>query len=214
GANRYGARATGAAPGTKSIQNSTCRVGGIPAISEPGLHSVYKTTIDTTGHRGSWLSRSSNSRTLLNLTPRSRSRAIELCRWFEKSEMVLALVIVPKETRLDTRDKNLFVTIVRNITTTIAGQLATTMEGWAILRKTVGGGQLQFVMDVEKRVTPRTIVRKRTTLKKKLRASQQEKEQMEQAFRQVIDWIREKFGVEISPCMADDDATTPDDACL
>nr|GFB37785.1 hypothetical protein [Tanacetum cinerariifolium] len=33
GANRYGARATGAAPGTKSIRNSTCRVGGIPSMS-------------------------------------------------------------------------------------------------------------------------------------------------------------------------------------
>ncbi|GJY32144.1 hypothetical protein Tco_0415639, partial [Tanacetum coccineum] len=30
GANLYGARATGVAPGTKSILNSTCRVGGIP----------------------------------------------------------------------------------------------------------------------------------------------------------------------------------------
>nr|GFA17130.1 reverse transcriptase domain-containing protein [Tanacetum cinerariifolium] len=49
-------------------------------------------------------------------------------------------------------------------------------------------------------------------LKKKLRASQQEKEQIEQAFRQVIEWIRKQFGVEIPPCMGDDDATTPDDA--
>nr|GFA46107.1 reverse transcriptase domain-containing protein [Tanacetum cinerariifolium] len=47
----------------------------------------------------------------------------------------------------------------------IKGQLATTAEGWAILRKTVGGGQLQFVMNVEKRVTPETTVRKRRTLK-------------------------------------------------
>nr|GEV14024.1 hypothetical protein [Tanacetum cinerariifolium] len=52
----------------------------------------------------------------------------------------------------------------------------------------------------------------RKRLQKKLRATQQEKEQMEQAFRQVIDWIREKFGVGISPCMGDDDTTTPDDA--
>nr|GEU80211.1 putative reverse transcriptase domain-containing protein [Tanacetum cinerariifolium] len=52
----------------------------------------------------------------------------------------------------------------------------------------------------------------RERLQKKLKASQQEKEQMEQAFRQVIDWIREQFGVEIPPCMGDDDATTPDDA--
>nr|GEX81654.1 putative reverse transcriptase domain-containing protein [Tanacetum cinerariifolium] len=40
-------------------------------------------------------------------------------------------------------------------------------------------------------------------LKKKLRVSQQEKEQMEQAFRHVIDWIRKQFGVEIPPCMGD-----------
>nr|GEY59343.1 hypothetical protein [Tanacetum cinerariifolium] len=49
-------------------------------------------------------------------------------------------------------------------------------------------------------------------LKKKLRVAQQEKEQIEQAFRHVIDWIRKQFGVEIPPCMGDDDATTPDDA--
>nr|GFB45513.1 hypothetical protein [Tanacetum cinerariifolium] len=48
-------------------------------------------------------------------------------------------------------------------------------------------------------------------LKKKLTASQQEKEQIEQPFRHVIDWIRKHFGVEIPPCMGDDDATTPDD---
>nr|GFC13628.1 hypothetical protein [Tanacetum cinerariifolium] len=49
-------------------------------------------------------------------------------------------------------------------------------------------------------------------LKKKLKVSQQEKEQIAQAFRHVIDWIRKQFGVEIPPCMGDDDATTPDDA--
>nr|GFA41688.1 hypothetical protein [Tanacetum cinerariifolium] len=49
-------------------------------------------------------------------------------------------------------------------------------------------------------------------LKKKLRVSQQEKEQIEQAFRHVIDWIRKQFRVKIPPCMGDDDATTPDDA--
>nr|GFB51325.1 hypothetical protein [Tanacetum cinerariifolium] len=49
-------------------------------------------------------------------------------------------------------------------------------------------------------------------LKKKLRVSQQEKEQIKQAFRQVIEWIRKQFGVEIPPCMGDDDTTTPDDA--
>nr|GEZ85567.1 hypothetical protein [Tanacetum cinerariifolium]GEZ85573.1 hypothetical protein [Tanacetum cinerariifolium] len=38
-------------------------------------------------------------------------------------------------------------------------------------------------------------------LKKKLRASQQEKEQIEQALRHVIDWIRKQFGVEIPPCI-------------
>nr|GEY06093.1 hypothetical protein [Tanacetum cinerariifolium] len=49
-------------------------------------------------------------------------------------------------------------------------------------------------------------------LKKKLRVSQQEKEQIEQAFHHVIEWIRKQFRVEIPPCMGDDDATTPDDA--
>nr|GEZ13775.1 hypothetical protein [Tanacetum cinerariifolium] len=48
-------------------------------------------------------------------------------------------------------------------------------------------------------------------LKKKLRVSKQEKEQIEQAFRHVIDWIRKQFGVEIPPCVGDDDVTTPDD---
>nr|GEV31251.1 ribonuclease H-like domain-containing protein [Tanacetum cinerariifolium] len=51
-------------------------------------------------------------------------------------------------------------------------------------------------------------------LKKKLRVSQQEKEQIEQDFRQVIEWIRKQFGVEIPPCMGDDDATTLDDAAI
>nr|GEV49766.1 putative reverse transcriptase domain-containing protein [Tanacetum cinerariifolium] len=46
-------------------------------------------------------------------------------------------------------------------------------------------------------------------LKKKLKVSQEEKEQMEQAFRHVVDWIRKHFGVEIPPCMDDDDVTTP-----
>nr|GEY09655.1 retrovirus-related Pol polyprotein from transposon 17.6 [Tanacetum cinerariifolium] len=49
-------------------------------------------------------------------------------------------------------------------------------------------------------------------LKKKLRASQQEKEQIEQAFRHVIYWIPKQFGVEIPPCMGDSDVTTPDNA--
>nr|GEW89972.1 hypothetical protein [Tanacetum cinerariifolium] len=49
-------------------------------------------------------------------------------------------------------------------------------------------------------------------LKKKLRVSQQEKEQIKQAFRHVIDWFRKQFRVKIPPCMGDDDATTPDDA--
>ncbi|GJU79100.1 hypothetical protein Tco_1276170 [Tanacetum coccineum] len=43
------------------------------SISDPGLHSVYRTAIDSMGHSGSWLSRSSSSRTLPNLTTRSRS---------------------------------------------------------------------------------------------------------------------------------------------
>nr|GEW25050.1 reverse transcriptase domain-containing protein [Tanacetum cinerariifolium] len=38
-------------------------------------------------------------------------------------------------------------------------------------------------------------------LKKKLRVSQQENEQTEQAFRHVVDWIRKQFRVEIPPCM-------------
>nr|GFC74188.1 hypothetical protein [Tanacetum cinerariifolium] len=67
-------------------------------------------------------------------------------------------LLMPQLSRLDTRDTNLFVTIARDITTAIAGQLATTAEGQAILRKTVGGSQLQFVMNVEKRVTPGTSV--------------------------------------------------------
>nr|GFC24860.1 hypothetical protein [Tanacetum cinerariifolium]GFC24883.1 hypothetical protein [Tanacetum cinerariifolium] len=60
--------------------------------------------------------------------------------------------------RLNTRDTNIFVTIVRNIITAIARQRATTAEGQAIMRKTVRGSQLQSVMNVEKRVTPGTIV--------------------------------------------------------
>nr|GEW53119.1 putative reverse transcriptase domain-containing protein [Tanacetum cinerariifolium] len=40
-------------------------------------------------------------------------------------------------------------------------------------------------------------------LKKKLKVSQQEKEQIEQAFHHVVDWIRMQFGVEIPPCMDD-----------
>ncbi|GKG27285.1 hypothetical protein Tco_0402988, partial [Tanacetum coccineum] len=39
----------------------------------PQYLSVYRTAIDPTGHSGSWLSRSSSSKTLPNLTPRSRS---------------------------------------------------------------------------------------------------------------------------------------------
>nr|GEZ63344.1 hypothetical protein [Tanacetum cinerariifolium] len=49
-------------------------------------------------------------------------------------------------------------------------------------------------------------------LKKKLKVSQQEKEQMEQAFRHVFDWIRKHFGVEIPPYMDDGDVTTPNNA--
>nr|GEX37707.1 hypothetical protein [Tanacetum cinerariifolium] len=49
-------------------------------------------------------------------------------------------------------------------------------------------------------------------LKKKLTVSQQENEQIEQAFPHVVDWIRKQFGVEIPPCMGDGDATTPDNA--
>nr|GFB38884.1 hypothetical protein [Tanacetum cinerariifolium] len=49
-------------------------------------------------------------------------------------------------------------------------------------------------------------------LKKKLKESQQEKEQIEQAFRHVVDWIRKHFRVEITPCMDDGDVTTPNNA--
>nr|GEW72707.1 hypothetical protein [Tanacetum cinerariifolium] len=49
-------------------------------------------------------------------------------------------------------------------------------------------------------------------LKKKLKVSQQEKEQIEQAFCHVVDWIRKQFGVEIPPCMDDGDVTTLDNA--
>nr|GEX30900.1 hypothetical protein [Tanacetum cinerariifolium] len=49
-------------------------------------------------------------------------------------------------------------------------------------------------------------------LKKKLKVSQQEKEQMEQAFRHVVDWIHKHFGVEIPPCMDDGDVTIPNNA--
>nr|GEY47971.1 putative reverse transcriptase domain-containing protein [Tanacetum cinerariifolium] len=52
---------------------------------------------------------------------------------------------MPQLSRLDTRDTDLFVTIARNITTAIAGQLDITTEGRAILRKTVGGSQLQWI---------------------------------------------------------------------
>nr|GEU80970.1 hypothetical protein [Tanacetum cinerariifolium] len=42
-------------------------------------------------------------------------------------------------------------------------------------------------------------------LKKKLKVSQKEKEQMDQAFRHVVYWIHKHFGVEIPPCMDDGD---------
>nr|GEU73728.1 retrotransposable element Tf2 [Tanacetum cinerariifolium] len=41
--------------------------------------------------------------------------------------------------------------------------------------------------------------------KKKLKVSKQEKEQIEQAFCHVLDWIRKHFGVKIPPCMDDGD---------
>nr|GEY94841.1 putative reverse transcriptase domain, ribonuclease H-like domain, aspartic peptidase domain protein [Tanacetum cinerariifolium] len=49
-------------------------------------------------------------------------------------------------------------------------------------------------------------------LKKKLKVSQKEKEQMEQAFCHLVDWIRKHFGVEIPPCMDDGDVTTQNNA--
>nr|GFB86055.1 hypothetical protein [Tanacetum cinerariifolium] len=64
-------------------------------------------------------------------------------------------------------------------------------------------GQMRGLMLVDEEENER--------LKKKLRVSQQEKDQIEQAFCYVIDWIRKKFGVEIRPCMGKDDATTLDD---
>nr|GEW20624.1 reverse transcriptase domain-containing protein [Tanacetum cinerariifolium] len=45
GANRYGARATSVAPGTKSIQNSTCRVRGIPGKSSGKTSRNSRTTV-------------------------------------------------------------------------------------------------------------------------------------------------------------------------
>nr|GEZ99041.1 hypothetical protein [Tanacetum cinerariifolium] len=45
GANRYGARATGAAPGSKSIRNATCRVGGIPGKSSGKTSRNSRTTV-------------------------------------------------------------------------------------------------------------------------------------------------------------------------
>ncbi|GKF78390.1 hypothetical protein Tco_0233958 [Tanacetum coccineum] len=50
GANLYGARATGAAPGTKSIWNSTCRVGGNPGKSS-GKTSGKSRTVGTSSSR-------------------------------------------------------------------------------------------------------------------------------------------------------------------
>nr|GEV42378.1 putative reverse transcriptase domain-containing protein [Tanacetum cinerariifolium] len=49
-------------------------------------------------------------------------------------------------------------------------------------------------------------------LKKKLKVSQKEKEQMEQAFRHMVDWICKHFEVEILPCMDDGDVTTPNNS--
>nr|GEX47665.1 hypothetical protein [Tanacetum cinerariifolium] len=49
-------------------------------------------------------------------------------------------------------------------------------------------------------------------LKKNLKVSQQEKEQIEHAFLHVVDWIRKHFRVEIPPCMDDGDVTTPNNA--
>nr|GEY12109.1 hypothetical protein [Tanacetum cinerariifolium] len=45
GANRYGACAIGAKPGTKSIRNSTCRVGGIPVSFKVSLSSALIATV-------------------------------------------------------------------------------------------------------------------------------------------------------------------------
>ncbi|GJU57424.1 hypothetical protein Tco_1235190 [Tanacetum coccineum] len=48
-------------------------------------------------------------------------------------------------------------------------------------------------------------------LKKKLKVTQEEKEQMEQAFRHVVVWIRKHFAVEIPPSVDDDDVIPFDD---
>ncbi|GKF06256.1 hypothetical protein Tco_0036924, partial [Tanacetum coccineum] len=45
GANRYGARATGAAPGIKSILNSTGRAGGRPGKSPGNTSGKYRTIV-------------------------------------------------------------------------------------------------------------------------------------------------------------------------
>ncbi|GKF69114.1 hypothetical protein Tco_0202171 [Tanacetum coccineum] len=50
GVNLYGARATGAAPETKSIWNSTCRVGGNPEKSS-GKTSEKSSKISTSSSR-------------------------------------------------------------------------------------------------------------------------------------------------------------------
>nr|GEZ06464.1 transposon Ty3-G Gag-Pol polyprotein [Tanacetum cinerariifolium] len=57
------------------------------------------------------------------------------------------------------------------------------------------------------RVQPFSDKEEKERLKKKLKVSQQEKEQMKQAICHVVDWIRKKFGVEIPPCMDDGDSS-------
>ncbi|GJY24312.1 hypothetical protein Tco_0397970, partial [Tanacetum coccineum] len=50
GANRYGARATGAAPGIESIWNSTCRVGGRPGNSSGNTSGKSRTIGTSSSH--------------------------------------------------------------------------------------------------------------------------------------------------------------------
>nr|GEV45604.1 putative reverse transcriptase domain-containing protein [Tanacetum cinerariifolium] len=71
------------------------------------------------------------------------SRPVNMNEVVRMAHTLMEQKIQAKLNRLDTRDANLFVTLARSITTAIAGQLATTAEGRAILQKTVRGSQLQ-----------------------------------------------------------------------
>nr|GEX28991.1 hypothetical protein [Tanacetum cinerariifolium] len=82
----------------------------------------------------------------------------------------------------------------------------TTYVGSRSSRKVVSPGPMRKDIDILHHKE------KKERLKKKLKVSQNEKEQMEQAFRHVVDWIRKHFRVEIPPCMDDGDVTIPNNA--